>query len=217
MALSLWKDKHTIPTDTWRNNNALVTSKRRRNALWRNNDFIITPCGRWAKNKESNSSQVAKTLESIEPLFSVPLCCGDTCQIWTWYHPGDIMQVTVGLIFLKNWENNGTEENGSVDSRVFVTCELLDWKYLSYSFANSRFPVSEKLTNGALVTPIQEPPIHWRIYAAPGGWVNPSPPNAAYMRQWIGSAGSDNGLSPLSKPTMGHCQLGPWEQTSVKL
>ena len=123
--------------------------------------------GLGTKNQTAHRSQ--RHSNRLSHFFSVPLCGGDTCQIWTWYHPGDIMQVTVGLLFLKNWENNGTEENGSVDSRVFVTCELLDWKYLSYSFANSRFPVSEKLTNGALVTPIQEPPIHWRIYAAPGG------------------------------------------------
>ena len=28
-----------------------------------------------------------------------------------------------------------------------------DWKYLNYIFAKSKFPVTEKLTNGALVTP----------------------------------------------------------------
>ena len=28
-----------------------------------------------------------------------------------------------------------------------------DWKYLTYTFAKSQFPVTEKLTNGALVTP----------------------------------------------------------------
>ena len=28
-----------------------------------------------------------------------------------------------------------------------------DWKYLTYNFAKSKFPVTEKLTNGALVTP----------------------------------------------------------------
>ena len=28
-----------------------------------------------------------------------------------------------------------------------------NWKYLTYTFAKSKFPVTEKLTNGALVTP----------------------------------------------------------------
>ena len=28
-----------------------------------------------------------------------------------------------------------------------------DWKYLTYTFAQSKFPVTEKLANGALVTP----------------------------------------------------------------
>ena len=44
--------------------------------------------------------------------------------------------------------------------------------------------------------------------------INPSPPSAAYMRQWIVSIGSDNGLSPkrhqaISKPVLGYCQLDP--------
>ena len=52
--------------------------------------------------------------------------------------------------------------------------------------------------------------------------VNSSPPNAAYMRQWIGSALVQImacrlfGAKPLSKPTLGYCQLNPKEQTSVK-
>ena len=33
-----------------------------------------------------------------------------------------------------------------------------DWKYLTYTFAKSKFPVTEKLTNGALVTPT---PDYW--------------------------------------------------------
>ena len=41
-----------------------------------------------------------------------------------------------------------------------------DWKYLTYTFAKTKFPVTEKLTNGALVTPT---PNVWRcipnIYA----------------------------------------------------
>ena len=28
-----------------------------------------------------------------------------------------------------------------------------DWKYLTYTFTKSKFPVTEKSTNGALVTP----------------------------------------------------------------
>ena len=31
-----------------------------------------------------------------------------------------------------------------------------DWNYLAYTFAKSKFPVTEKLANGALVTPIPE-------------------------------------------------------------
>ena len=30
--------------DTWRNNNIIFTSKRHRDAVWRNNDVIIAPC-----------------------------------------------------------------------------------------------------------------------------------------------------------------------------
>ena len=31
-----------------------------------------------------------------------------------------------------------------------------DWNYLTYTFAKLKFPVTEKLANGALVTPIPE-------------------------------------------------------------
>ena len=46
--------------------------------------------------------------------------------------------------------------------------------------------------------------------------INSSPPSAAYMHQWIGSALVLNGAKPLSKPMPGYCQLGPQEQTLVK-
>ena len=65
-----------------------------------------------------------------------------------------------------------------------------------------------------------------RIWAkkAPGTWirVNSSPPSAAYMRQWTGSALAQImacrlfGTKPLSKPMLAYCQLDPEEQTSVK-
>ena len=51
---------------------------------------------------------------------------------------------------------------------------------------------------------------------------NSSPPNAAYIRQWIWPALVQImacrlfGAKPLSKPMPRFCQLGPWEQTSVK-
>ena len=51
---------------------------------------------------------------------------------------------------------------------------------------------------------------------------NSSPPSAAYMRQWIGSALVQMmawrlfGAKPLSKPMLGYCQLDPSDQTSVK-
>ena len=32
-----------------------------------------------------------------------------------------------------------------------------DWKYLTYTFAESKFPVTEKITNWALVTPTPAP------------------------------------------------------------
>ena len=46
-------------------------------------------------------------------------------------------------------------------------------------------------------------------------WNNSSPPSAAYMRQWIGSALVQImacrliGTKPLSKPMLGYCQLDP--------
>ena len=52
--------------------------------------------------------------------------------------------------------------------------------------------------------------------------LNSSPPSAAYMRQWIGSALVQImacrlcGAKPLSKPTLGYCQLDRQEQTSVE-
>ena len=52
--------------------------------------------------------------------------------------------------------------------------------------------------------------------------INPSPPNAAYMRQWIGSALVQImacclfGTKPLSKPTLGYSQVDSWEHFSVK-
>ena len=64
-----------------------------------------------------------------------------------------------------------------------------------------------------------------RIWAkkAPGTQikVNSSPPSAAYMRQWTGSALAQImacclfGTKPLSKPMLVYCQLDPEEQTSV--
>ena len=51
---------------------------------------------------------------------------------------------------------------------------------------------------------------------------NPTHPRAAYMRQWSEStlvqimACRLFGAKPLSKPTVGYCQLDPKEQTSVK-
>ena len=53
-------------------------------------------------------------------------------------------------------------------------------------------------------------------------WLNSSPPSAAYMRQWIGSALVQImacrlfGAKPLSKPMLGNCQLNPYGHTSVK-
>ena len=53
------------------------------------------------------------------------------------------------------------------------------------------------------------------------GWVNSSPPSAAYMRQWTGSALVRViacrlfGAKPLPEPMLTYCQLDPWEQTSV--
>ena len=50
-----------------------------------------------------------------------------------------------------------------------------------------------------------------------------SPPNATYMRQWIGSALVQIMgcclciVKPLSKPVLVYCQLDPEEQTSVKI
>ena len=52
--------------------------------------------------------------------------------------------------------------------------------------------------------------------------VNLSPPSATYKHQWIGSALVQImacclfSTKPLSKPMLSHCQLDPWEQTSVK-
>ena len=54
-----------------------------------------------------------------------------------------------------------------------------------------------------------------------GRWVNLSPPSAAYMRQWIGSAlvqimaGRLFGTKPLPEPMLAYCQLDSWEQISV--
>ena len=51
---------------------------------------------------------------------------------------------------------------------------------------------------------------------------NSSPPSAAYMHQWIGSALVQImacrlfGAKPLSKPMPGYYELDPEEQTSVK-
>ena len=51
---------------------------------------------------------------------------------------------------------------------------------------------------------------------------NSSPPSAAYMHQWIGSALVQImacrlfGAKPLSAPMLVYCQLDYWEQTSLK-
>ena len=55
------------------------------------------------------------------------------------------------------------------------------------------------------------------------GWSDLSPPSAAYMRQWTGSALLQVmacrlfGDKPLPEPMLAYCQLGSWEQISVKL
>ena len=52
--------------------------------------------------------------------------------------------------------------------------------------------------------------------------VNSSPPSAAYMRQWIGSALVQImacrlfGAKPLPELMLVYCQLDSWEQISVK-
>ena len=54
-------------------------------------------------------------------------------------------------------------------------------------------------------------------------WVNSSPPSAAYMHQWNGSALVQVmacclfGTKPLPEPMLTYCQLDCWEQISVKL
>ena len=51
---------------------------------------------------------------------------------------------------------------------------------------------------------------------------NTSPPRSAYMRHWTRSALVQVmacrlfGAKPLHKPMLIYCQLGPWEQTSMK-
>ena len=63
----------------------------------------------------------------------------------------------------------------------------------------------------------------WRVWVNKlHASTNPSPPSAAYMRLWIGSALVQImacrlfGAKPLSKPIPGYCQLDLYEQTSVK-
>ena len=56
-----------------------------------------------------------------------------------------------------------------------------DLRYLTYKFVKSKFPVIEKLTNGALVTPTPALPSHglyslritvmWRLEATVGVWI----------------------------------------------
>ena len=66
--------------------------------------------------------------------------------------------------------------------------------------------------------------VNCRYHENAGRWscFNSSPPSAAYMCQWIGSALVEImarhllGTEPLSEPMMDYCQLGPYEQTSVK-
>ena len=45
-----WSDhlRRHCPADTRRNDNVIITSKRCRDVVWRNNDVIITPCVHWA-------------------------------------------------------------------------------------------------------------------------------------------------------------------------
>ena len=57
-----------------------------------------------------------------------------------------------------------------------------------------------------------------------GSWIvdRPSPPSAAYMRQWTGSAFVQVmacrlfGAKPLSEPMLAICQLDSWKHISVK-
>ena len=60
------------------------------------------------------------------------------------------------------------------------------------------------------------------LRAITAGSFNSSPPSAAYMRQWIGSALIKImachlfGAKPLSKPMLGYCQLESWNKFQLK-
>ena len=66
--------------------------------------------------------------------------------------------------------------------------------------------------------------VYWRIYicVTRPQWVNSSSPNAAYMRQWIGSslvqvmACHLFGAKLLREPVLAYWQLHSWRQISVK-
>ena len=73
----------------------------------------------------------------------------------------------------------------------FITCQLYKWRvYLWKIFAYPHLLIEESVTS-----------------------FNSSPPSAAYIRQWIGSALVQImacrlfGAKPLSKPMLGYCQL----------
>ena len=63
-------------------------------------------------------------------------------------------------------------------------------------------------------------PVHWRIHVSSG--LNPSPPSAAYMPQFIRSALVQVitcrlfEAKPLPKPMLAYCRLDPWEDISMK-
>ena len=89
---------------------------------------------------------------------------------------------------------------GSVDwcAAVQTMKTLLKIKLVSIDYSSDR-------------EPNMEPAISWNNYD-PG---DISPPSAAYMRQWIGSALVQMmacrlfGTKPLSKPTLRYCKLDP--------
>ena len=83
--------------------------------------------------------------------------------------------------FLRNDENNGYLNDIKF---IFGRCHRSwaaetpgkyehDWKYLTYTFAKSKFPVTEKLTNGALVTPT--PSLHPTLVRRGIEWLNQIP------------------------------------------
>ena len=75
-----------------------------------------------------------------------------------------LFQISLAFVHTINWQQIRDGGYWAAEPAETPGKYEYDWNYLTYTFAKSKFPVTEKLANGALVTPIPTLPqvMAWR-------------------------------------------------------